>query len=109
MHIVAYRPQVARAAAIHHQGFIATAENMPKSLVPGIESQRIGTQQPTHARHQIPVGRLNHQVKMIAHQTVGMNLKTALLARLRQRLDKFLPVHIRFKNLPLPLARLITW
>jgi hypothetical protein len=28
-----------------------------------------------------------------------MNLKTGLLARLRQRLDKILPVHIRFKNL----------
>jgi hypothetical protein len=65
-------------------------------MMPGVESQGIGAQQPAHARHQIPVGGLNDQVKMIAHQTIRVNLKTGLRARLGQGLDKILPVHIRY-------------
>jgi hypothetical protein len=33
-----------------------------------------------------------------------MNLKTSLRARLGQDPDKILPVHIRFKNLPLAIG-----
>jgi len=44
------------------------------------------------------------QVKVIAHQTVRVNLKTSLRAGLDQRLHKILPVHIRFEDLPLAVG-----
>ena len=39
-------------------------------------------------------GVMLHQVKVVAHQTIGVRLKTGLLAGLGQRLAKDLPVHI---------------
>lgn len=62
--------------------------------MPMVEPNRIAAQQPPHPRDQVGVGRLHHQVKMVAHQTVGMHLKTGLLAGFRQRLEKILSVHV---------------
>jgi hypothetical protein len=43
--------------------------------------------------------------EVMAHQTISVNLETRLRARLGQRLDKILPVHLRRKGFPLALAR----
>jgi hypothetical protein len=48
-------------------------------------------------------------VEVIAHQTVGVHLKSRLLTGLRQRFDEILAVRIGLKDVPLPLALLITW
>ena len=72
-----------------------------RPLMPGVEPQRVGAQQPAHPRHQVPVGRLNNQVKMIGHQTISVNLKTGLVTRFGQGFDEILPVHVRLKNIPM--------
>jgi hypothetical protein len=43
-------------------------------------------------------------VKVIAHQTIRVNLKAGLRARLGQGLDKILPIHIRFEDIPLAIG-----
>ena len=45
-----------------------------------------------------------HQVKMVAHQAIGMHLEAGLLAGLRQGLEKILPVHVIQKNVLTPVA-----
>src|SRR5512141_2244888 len=40
----------------------------------------------------------HHQVKMMAHQTIGMNLPTGLRAGLPQGLQKALPIPVVLKN-----------
>ena len=39
-------------------------------------------------------GVMLHQVKVVAHQTIGVRLKTGLLTGLGQGLEKVLPVHV---------------
>ena len=59
--------------------------------------------------HQVRIRGFQHQVKVIAHQAVGVHLPAGLLARFRQRLDQILAVHIIDENvLPgVPALRMI--
>src|SRR5207247_10118733 len=43
---------------------------------------------------QVRLGRFNHQVEMIWHEAIGMNLPARLAARLAQSLDKPLAVDV---------------
>src|SRR5207249_3023419 len=71
---------------------------MAKKLVPPIESRRVRAQKPSHARNQIGPRRFDHQMKMIAHQTVAMNLPTGLLTDFLQRLQEQLPIFVTKEN-----------
>jgi len=75
------------------------AANPPHRLVPVIESNRLGAQQPTHPRHEVRLGRLDHHVKMITHQATGMHLEPCLLAGLRQGLEELLSSDIILEDL----------
>ena len=104
MHIPANRPQITRVPAIHQQRLVTSAEQMPGQLVPPVEARRVSSQQPLHARHQIRLGRLHHQVKMIGHQAKGLNLPSRLGATLRQRFEEQRPVSVIQKNSLTPVA-----
>jgi hypothetical protein len=67
---------------------------MPEELVPGLEADRVGAQQPCHASHQVGLGGCNHQMEVIGHEAISVNLKTSLLARFCQSLEEILPIHI---------------
>ena len=98
MHVIAHRPQIPVAASIHHQGLVAATKDMTKELVPVIEPDGVSAQKPAHPGHQIGIGRFHHQMEMIPHQAVGMHLETGLQARLSQRFQKVLAVHVIQKD-----------
>jgi len=74
MHIVAYLPQISASAPVHQKRFIAAAKEMAAKAVSPVELLSVGTQEPLHARAQVRAWRFHHQMKMIAHQTISMNL-----------------------------------
>jgi hypothetical protein len=47
--------------------------------MPVIQTDAVGAQQPGHARHQVGVRALDHQMTMVGHQAKGMNLEASLL------------------------------
>jgi hypothetical protein len=47
-----------------------------------------------HPFDQIRVGSFQHHMKVITHQTIGMHLPIGFLARLGERFEKILPIHI---------------
>ena len=66
----------------------------PEKLVPTIEAQCVTAQQPAHPRHQVALWRLDHQMKVVAHEAIGVNLKPGLGAGFRQRFEEVVAIHI---------------
>ena len=52
---------------------------MPEELVPMVQPDRTGAQQPPHPLDKVRIRGLGHQVELIAHQAIGMNLPPRLL------------------------------
>src|SRR5882672_11173782 len=94
MHVIAGRPQVSIATAIHRECLVAPAEKMPESLMSAIKADGVSAQEPLHAGDQIRPGRFQHQVKVGFHQTIGMDLPVGLGACLGQGLQKGSPIHV---------------
>jgi len=76
---------------------------MTEQLVPPVEPARVSAQKPFHARHQIPLRRLHHQMKMIPHQTQRMNLPARSGANLPERFDEPLAIPVIFEYLLTPI------
>src|SRR5215218_3506838 len=51
---------------------------MPEEFVPAIEPARVSAQEPFHPCDQIGLRRLHHEVEVVGHQAIGMNLPTRL-------------------------------
>src|SRR5213593_1331032 len=71
----------------------ASSGSSPQTSAP-VEPTGIGAQKPFHPSHQIGLRRFDHQMKMIAHQTVGMHLPIGLGAGFSERFQKSLTVAI---------------
>ena len=71
---------------------------MPTFLVPPIIPARVSPQKPFHARHKVRIGRLDNQMKVIAHQTDRMDLPIGFVAHLAQRIPEALPILVILKN-----------
>jgi hypothetical protein len=71
---------------------------VPEKLVPMIQAQSIAAEKPAHARHQIGVRSFDHEVKVIGHQAIRVNLKPRLVAGFGQSLEKILPIDIARKD-----------
>jgi hypothetical protein len=69
-----------------------------------IESLGVGAQQPFHPFNQIRSRGLNDQMKMIAHQTIGVHLPSGLRTRRAEELEKTLSILSIPKNLLAPVA-----
>lgn len=63
-----------------------------------IEPNRIGTEEPAHPVHEVGVRRLHHEMEMIRHEAIGMDLKPRFLASLGQRLEEVVAIHIIQEN-----------
>ena len=48
--VFAHRSRVTVAATLHNQGFVTTAEQMPKELVPPVKAESVGVNQPAGGR-----------------------------------------------------------
>src|SRR5438270_13155439 len=71
---------------------------MAAKAIASIELLSVGTQKPLHACAQVRTGRLYHQMKMIAHQTISMNLPSGSSAGPRQELKEKLSIAIILKD-----------
>ena len=80
---------------------------MPEQLVPMVQPDGVGAQQLARAFDQVGVRGFGHQMKMILHQAIGMDLPTRLLARFGESLEEILPVYIVMSSRRSP--RLMRW
>ena len=94
MHVVADGAQVAVAAAINHEGLVASAQEMAEEFVPPVEAAAVGAQKPFHAGHQIGQRGVEHQMKMIVHETIRMDLPGGFGASLGERSDEAAAVQV---------------
>jgi hypothetical protein len=76
---------------------------MSAQLVPDVEALGVNPRQPVHTGDQIGSGSFNHQMKMVAHQAIGMHLPVGLAARFLQRGQEFLAVLLIQENV-IPLV-----
>ena len=61
---------------------------MAEQFVPAIEAAGVGAEEPFHARDEVGVGRLNHQMKMISHKAIRVNLPVGLGTGLAERFEE---------------------
>ena len=106
MHVITCRLEVtATTRAFHEYRFVSSAEDVTEKLVPMIQAQRVGAQQPAHSFYEVSIGRFDDGMKVIRHQTIGMHLKTGLLASFSQRFQKILPIDIIQEDILSSVAR----
>ncbi len=74
---------------------------MEDEPVPVIEPDSVDALQPGHSGYQIRAGGFQHQVVMIAHEAIGLDLPVGLLRGLGQSFEEIVPVDIIQKNVPL--------
>ena len=77
---------------------MASSEQVPATLVPVVETVGIGAQKPAHPGRQIALRRLDDQMKVVFHQTIGVNQEAGLSARLGQRLEKIVAIPLIQKD-----------
>jgi hypothetical protein len=63
-----------------------------------VEATRVSAQQPFDSCDQIGLRRLDHPMKMIRHEDIGVNLPARLGANLAQRFDEALAIRIIHEN-----------
>ena len=78
MDVVADRGEVIVAAAVHNERLVASAEEVAEEFMTAIEASGVGAEEPAHASDEIAVGCLDDEVKMIAHQAIGVDLPVGL-------------------------------
>ena len=94
MHLIAHRLQIPVAAAVHDERPVTSAEQVSEELVSPVEPAGVSTQKPFHSCDQIGLRRLNHQMKMIWHQTIGMDLPVRLAAGITESFEETSPVKV---------------
>ncbi len=68
---------------------------MAEKLGPPVAATRVSSQQPFHPGDPIGLRRLNHPMKMIRPEDIGVNLPARLGANLAQRLSEALAIRSR--------------
>ena len=75
----------------------AASLQQPRQVPSGAQIETINAQQAVHPHRQIGLGRLQHLVKMVAHQPMRMRSPAGLLTGLRDRLQQVLPILVIIK------------
>jgi len=92
--VIAHALEIAVARSVHDQRLVAPREQVIEELVTPVEATRVSAQQPFHPGDQIGLRRLEHPMKMIRHEDIGVNLPARLGANLAQRLNEALAIRI---------------
>ena len=92
--VIAYALEITTARSVHDQRLVAPREQVAEELVTPVEATRLSAQQPFHPSNQIGLRRLDHPMKMIRHEDIGVNLPARLGANLAQRLNEALAIRI---------------
>lgn len=67
---------------------------MAEQFMPAVKPASERAQKPFHPSDQVALGRLDHQVEVIRHEAVRMDLPCRLETGLRQRLHEASPVPV---------------
>ncbi len=94
MDVIAHALEITAARSVHDQRLVAPGEQGAEELVPPVEATRVSAEQPFHPGDQIGLRCLDHLMKMIRHEDIGVNLPARLGANLAQRLDEALAIRI---------------
>src|SRR5665213_3130291 len=94
MGVIAHSAQIPVPAPFDHPRLVSPAKNVAAQIVPVIEPVGVGAQKPAHPSDQVGLWRFDHQMKMIFHQTKGVNLESGFLASLGQSLDEIMTIPI---------------
>jgi hypothetical protein len=71
---------------------------MPEKFVAVVEPNGIGAQQPAHSFHQIRLRRFCHEMKMVWHWAIGMNLPASFRPSFGQSSQEIVSVNVRQKD-----------
>jgi hypothetical protein len=104
MNVVANGAQVAGAAAIDDQGLVTAAKEVAEVFVATIEARCVRAEQPLHARDQVGAVRLDNEMKVIAHEAIGMDLPCGLGAGLAQSFEESFAILVIAENIFTPIA-----
>src|SRR5882757_3813826 len=89
MHIITSAPQIAGLSPVNQLRLVAAAEEVAPVPVPPVKSLCVGAQQPFHSCCKVELRRLDHQMKMLAHQAISMHLPSSLrTGRLLETLEE---------------------
>jgi hypothetical protein len=92
--MVASPSQVAVINVVHDDGLVASGKQMPTQSVTGVEPRRKDSEHPLHAFDQRRFRRLDDKVKVVAHQTKGVDLLAGKGSSFSQGLDEPLAVAV---------------
>lgn len=79
--------------AIDDQRFVAPTEQMAEELVPPVAAAGVGAQKRFHSSDQIRPRRLDHQMKMIRQEDVGVEPASRSWRPPREGFDEVLAIH----------------
>jgi len=88
MDVIAYAPQVFALTDIDQQSLVTAPEKMTRQAVTPVKLLGVGTQEPLHPCTQVAARCFHDQMKMVAHQTEGMNLPGCSTTSASQQLEK---------------------
>ena len=94
MNVVAHGSQISIPASVHDQGFVSATEEMTTHFVTVIEPGGTSAHEPAHPDDEVCVRRFNNEMKMIVHETIGMNLPVGLGTNLAESDQKTLPINV---------------
>src|SRR5688572_12853474 len=69
-----------------------------------VETKRVTAQEPLHAGDKICIRRFDDEMKVVRHQTIGMQLEASFLTSLGQRFQKILAIDIGRENVVPPIT-----
>ena len=92
--VIAHALELTAARSVHDQRLVVPREQVAEELLTPVEATRVSAQQPFHSGDQIGLRRLDHPMKMIRHEDIGVNLPARLSASLAQRLNEALAIRI---------------
>ena len=98
MDIIANGLQIPVAAAVHDQRLVTPAKQMAEEFMPAVEPAGAGAQQPFHPGHQVSPQRFHHQMKVMAHEAIRVDLPAGFRAGFAQSVQKPLPVRVILEN-----------
>jgi hypothetical protein len=95
-HIAAHFEKM--ALLLNQDPFKAPLKQMPDSVVPSIQCLRVNAIQLPHPLGQVPIWRLDYQMIVVIHQTVGMADPVKALGDLKKGSEKQFTVSVVPKN-----------
>ena len=91
------------AVPVHDNRLVAPLQHVASPAVSPVKGLGVGSVEAAHAPDQVRLGGLEQQVKVVAHQAIGIEQPALLPDLFGQRPDKGQPVPVAFEDRLLPI------